>query len=195
MKKLFAILLAAALILSLAACGKSDSEGKGDSGESTTAEPVRTEEKTEPATDAPTETETEPVTEPEPETEAVTEAPETEASDDALIEEALTQLMGEWTVSGVDMERLTFREDGTGTYTGIFDKDCTFTYAVSILHTEDNWVSDGTINLLHVAYDTGESEDITFDVRGDAGEKMVLHNGDYTSGYSGFLNFDEFVRP
>ena len=195
MKKLFAILLAAALILSLAACGKSAPKSGDDSGESTAAEPVTTAEKTEPSTEAPTEPETEPATEPAPETEAVTEAPETEASDDALIEEARTQLMGEWTVSGVDMERLTFREDGTGTYTGIFDKDCTFTYVVSILHTEDNWVSDGTINLLHVTYDTGDAEDITFDFRGDAGEKMVFHSGDYSSGYSGFLNFDEWVRP
>ena len=128
MIKFFAILLTAALILSLAACGDSASESGNDSGESTAAESVLTAEKTEPATEA--------KTEPAPETAAVTEPPETEASDDALIEAAMTQLMGEWTVSSVDIERLTFREDGTGTYTGIFDKDCTFTYVVSILQPQ-----------------------------------------------------------
>ena len=47
---------------------------------------------------------------------------------------------------------------------------------------------------MSVNFSTGEKEDITFEFRGDADEKMVFHNSDYTSGYSGYFNFDVFVR-
>lgn len=46
---------------------------------------------------------------------------------------------------------------------------------------------------MSVSYSTGETEDITFEFQGDDGEKLVLHNSDYTSGYYGYLNFSEYV--
>ncbi len=47
---------------------------------------------------------------------------------------------------------------------------------------------------MSVNFSTGEKEDITFEIREETNEKLVFHNSDYTSGYSGYFNFDVFVR-
>ena len=156
MKKIIMLLIAAALMLSLAACG-SDEKGKFSDSD-------------------------------------LTAVSSEEGADAALIRSSKAKLLGTWTVSGVDMEQLTFNEDGTGTYEGVFDKKWDFTYTVSTYHQKYNNGDEKVVALLSVSYKTGESEDITFEFRGDADEKMVFHNSDYTSGYSGYFNFDEYVR-
>lgn len=177
MKKLFVFLIAAALVFSLAACAGSGTDAKADGGSGVT---------TEAATQAEEATEAD-IAEPE-------EPEETEADYDAMIEAGREQLIGSWTYDGVDDERLTFSEDGTGSYKGIFDKDCTFTYTVSLFRDSYANGREYAVLLLSVAYSTGESEDITFEFRDEPAEKMVFHNSDYTSGYSGVINFDEYVR-
>ena len=47
---------------------------------------------------------------------------------------------------------------------------------------------------MSVNFSTGEKEDITFEIREETNEKLLFHNSDYTSGYSGYFNFDVFVR-
>ena len=156
MKKIITLFIAAAMLLSLVACGSDDKEKVSDSN--------------------------------------LTAVSNEEDADTALIKASKKKLLGTWTVSGVDLEQLTFNEDGTGTYEGIFDKMCTFTYAVSTYHQVYNNGDEKVVALMSVNFSTGETEDITFEFRGDADEKMVFHNSDYTSGYYGYFNFDEFVR-
>ena len=117
-----------------------------------------------------------------------------EDADTALIKASKAKLLGTWTYSGVDMEQLTFSEDGTGTYEGIFDKKCTFTYTVSTYHQDIGNGKEKVVALMSVNFSTGEAEDITFEIREETREKLVFHNSDYTSGYYGYFNFDEFVR-
>ena len=117
-----------------------------------------------------------------------------EDADAALIRDSQAKLLGTWTYSGIDPEQLTFHEDGTGAYEGIFEKKCTFTYTVSTYHQVYNNGAEKVIALLHVSFSTGESEDDTFEFRGDDDEKLVFHNNDYTGGYHGYFNFDEYVR-
>ena len=159
MKKIFTLFIAAAMLLSMVACGNSDQDDKGKVSDSNLS--------------------------------AVSSE---EDADTALIKASKAKLLGTWTYSGVDLEQLTFNEDGTGTYEGIFDKMCTFTYAVSTYHQVYNNGDEKVVALMRVNFSTGETEDITFEFRGDADEKMVFHNSDYTSGYYGYFNFDEFVR-
>ena len=174
MKKIFVLLIAAALILSLTACGATGSDNKSEGGNDNAAvEPAQSTEDTETAAE---------VSEP------------TEDDDDALIETSKAKLIGTWTISGVDDEQLTFNEDGSGTYTGIFDKNCSFTYVVSAYHQEYSNSTEKVIALLSVSCNTGESEDITFEFRGDAEDELVFHNSDYTGAYSGVFNFDVYVK-
>lgn len=159
MKKIITLLIAAALMLSLTACGDSGSEGKEKVSNSNL-----------PAVSS------------------------EEDGDSSLIKASQAKLIGTWTISGVDMEQLTFNEDGTGTYEGIFDKKCTLTYTVSTYHQVYNNGDEKVVALMSVSFSTGEAEDITFEFRGDADDKLVFHNSDYTSGYHGYINFDEYER-
>ena len=159
MKKLITLFVAAALMLSLVACGDSHNDDKEKVSDSN-----------------------------------LTSVSGEEDADTALIKASKKELLGTWTVSGVDMEHLTFNEDGTGTYGGIFDKKCTFTYAVSTYHQVYNNGDERVVALMKVKFSTGEAEDITFEFRGDADKKMVFHNSDYTGGYSGCFNFDEYIK-
>lgn len=173
MKKLIAILTAAMMIISLAACSNS---GKGNEtviNDSSLAESSKAEETT---------------------VQATTVEETTVADETSFIEESKKQLIGSWTINGVDDESLIFNEDGTGSYKGIFDKDCSFTYTVSVFHEKFNNGEENLVALMSVSFDTGETEDITFEVRDESSEKLVFHNSDYTSGYSGVFNFDDYIR-
>ena len=61
-------------------------------------------------------------------------------------------------------------------------------------HQVYNNGDEKVVALMSVSYSTGEAEDITFEIREEATEKLVFHNSDYTDGYHGYINFDEFVR-
>ncbi len=176
MKKQFAFLIAAALILSIvsfAACGKT-----GDSVNGT--EP--TEEETLSAE----------------ENDAGTEAPEaTEADDSALIDELKEKVVGEWGFPGdgkeTDLERLTFNADGTGEYISLpSNRTLSFSYAISIDHRTYNNGEAYTENMLHMSYDTGESEDIIFFFNENG--QMAFHDSD-NGGYNGVMDaLDVFTK-
>ena len=158
MKKIITLFIAAALTLSLAACGSDDKGKVSDSN--------------------------------------LTAVSSEEDADTALIKASKAKLLGTWTVSGLDLdlEQLTFNEDGTGTYEGIFDKKCTFTYTVSTYHQDIGNGKEKVVALMSVNFSTGEAEDITFEIREETNEKLVFHNSDYTSGYHGYFNFDDYIR-
>ena len=171
MKKIIVLLLIPALVFSLTACGGKGTDDKSVSGgnsetETTSAQTTLPEEETEPA----------------------------EPDDDSLIAADKDLLVGSWNFSGIDAVKLVFNADGTGSYTSFNGKDLTFTYTVTIKHDA---YANGEAFLYHVigiAYDTGETEEITFDFRGDAKDHMVFRNGDNTSGYSGVINYDEWMK-
>lgn len=163
MKKILAFLLAAMLTFSLAACGSARKD-----------KPAETRDE-QPAA-AP-----QPVEEPEETPEA-----DPETDDDALVEELKNILVGEWYVAILDLEQLTFREDGTGHYVGINDKDLSFTYRVYVDHmTYGNGVPYIN-NMLEIHYDTGETELIIFFFNEQG--QMGFHNSD-DGGYSGVINY------
>ncbi len=177
MKRALTFFAATILILSFAACGNAETNKPTESSNDKSEVTTQKYEKTEATTVAPTEI-----------------AATKEADDPSLIEAAQKQLTGSWSYPGVDEELLTFNEDGTGTYTGIGGKDYSFSYNVSVLRDTYNNGTEYTNNLMSVTYNTGETEDITFEFRKDAEEKMIFHNSDYSSGYSGIITFDEWTR-
>ena len=165
MKKLLALLLAAVLAVSFAACGKKEA-GKQE----TAVEPETVYEATAPEEEA--------------------GAP---LDDAALIAKTVEQLLGVWTVASVDQERLTFNADGTGTYVGILDKDLAFTYTVSVAHKAYANGEEYVETMLNINYDTGESEEITATITEENGLKMVFHLDG--SGYSGVMNYiDAWIK-
>ena len=146
--------------------------------------------------DHPVVTETAPEATAEIITEAETEEETAATQDDAeLIKAAGEQLVGAWVYFALDGESLTFNSDGTGKYESIVsDANYSFTYTVSVVRAAYSNGREYTYNLMTVTYDNGTVEDITFDFREENGEKMVFHSGDYSSGYSGIINFDEWKR-
>lgn len=177
MKRALTFFAATILILSFAACGNAETNKPTESSNDKSEVTTQKYEETKATTVAPTEI-----------------AATTEADDSSLIEAAQKQLIGSWSYPGVDEELLTFNEDGTGTYTGIGGKDYSFSYNVSVIRDTYNNGTEYTNNLMSVTYNTGETEDITFEFRKDAEEKMIFHNSDYSSGYSGIITFDEWTR-
>lgn len=177
MKRALTFFAATILRLSFAACGNAETNKPTESSNDKSEVTTQKYEETEATTVAPTEI-----------------AATTEADDSSLIEAAKKQLTGSWNYPGVDEELLTFNEDGTGTYTGIGGKDYSFSYNVSVLRDTYNNGTEYTNNLMSVTYNTGETEDITFEFREDPDEKMIFHNSDYTSGYSGIITFDEWTK-
>lgn len=168
MKRLFAILIAAALVLSLAACSGSGSSGKSDP---TAAETTLTAELTEAATEEPA---------------------QTEADDAALIEETQKQLVGNWSYTGMeDILRLTFNEDGTGSYTGLDGASFTFTYTITPVHKEYGNGKPYIDKTMTVNYDNGETEDIVIDFLDG---NLTFHTTD-GGGYSGKMtDYGAWIR-
>lgn len=177
MKRALTFFAATILILSFAACGNAETNKPTESSNDKSEVTTQKYEETEATTVAPTEI-----------------AATTEADDSSLIEAAKKQLTGSWNYPGVDEELLTFNEDGTGTYTGIGGKDYSFSYNVSVIRDTYNNGTEYTNNLMSITYNTGETEDITFEFREDSDEKMIFHNSDYSSGYSGIITFDEWTK-
>ncbi len=177
MKRALTFFAATILILSFVACGNAETNKPTESSNDKSEVTTQKYEETKATTVAPTEI-----------------AATTEADDSSLIEAAKKQLTGSWNYPGVDEELLTFNEDGTGTYTGIGGKDYSFSYNVSVIRDTYNNGTEYTNNLMSVTYNTGETEDITFEFRKDAEEKMIFHNSDYSSGYSGIITFDEWTK-
>ncbi len=176
MKKVFAMLIAAVLVLSLAACGDSDKGKSSDSGKDSSAvEATQKAEETEAAT------------------EAVTEEPATEqVDDDTLIADRKKNLIGNWSYTGMeDYLKLVFNEDGTGSYHGIGGEDITFTYQIAVDHKEYGNGEPYVNTLLKMKYDTGETEDIIFWFNSET--DMAFHNSD-DGGYSGVLSYNEWIK-
>ena len=182
MKKIIVMLIALALVLSMAACGNS---GKNDASapdtNNTSAAPESTEEGTE-ATETPEDT-----------TEA--ESADTQAEDAAAVAELTDQIVGTWAFPGdgsPNAEVLTFNADGTGDYQSIGDKHYTFTYKIYIDHREYANGEPYTENMFTLTYDTGDVEDIIFFFT-EAG-KLAFHNSE-NGGYSGMIdNFDVYTK-
>ncbi len=177
MKRALTFFAATILILSFAACGNAETNKPTESSNDKSEVTTQKYEETKATTVAPTEI-----------------AATTEADDSSLIEAAQKQLTGSWSYPGVDEERLTFTQDGTGTYTGMGGKNYSFTYNVSIRRDTYNNGEEFMNNLMSITYNTGETEDITFEFREDPDEKMIFHNSDYSSGYSGIITFDEWTK-
>ena len=163
MKKIFALLIVTVLVLSLAACGNSSKD--------VTA-----------AADAQ-------VTQAIEETAAETEAP-TENPKMAVI--GKDQLVGSWTYPGMeDFEKLTFNDDGTGTYVSLDGKDLTFIYAINPTTETYGNGEEYVDNHMIVEYDTGETEDIIIFFNED--DHLCFHNSE-NGGYNGVFSFPEWAR-
>lgn len=175
MKKIVALLIAALLILSLAACGNSDKDGSSekDKGKSTAEATQKAEETEAPA-------------------EEVTEAPEPTEEDPNMVVIQQEELIGSWTFPGMEgYEELTFNEDGTGSYKGINDKDLTFTYTVSPETRQFANGEDYINNMLKIEYSTGEAEDIVIFYNEE--HHLCFHNSE-NGGYSGVISYAEWVK-
>ena len=163
MKKVLVLWIAVMLILSLAACDNTASDSKSEGDSSPTAVATQAAEETEAETE-----------EPEP----------TEPDDSALIEETTAKLIGDWSYTGLeDYLRLTFNDDGTGSYQGLDGTSFTFTYVVTIVHKEYNNGAPYIDKTMVVDYSTGESEEIVIDF---LNEELTFHNTD-GGGYSGVI--------
>ena len=148
MKKLLALLIVTALVLSLAACGDA---GKNDPSEPDTKETF---------TDA-------------PQSDEVTDEPTTEQPDDTgRAEEGRSKILGTWTMNGVEEISLTFNEDGTGEYKYLDIKTVTFTYSVYITEALK---SDEC--MIKVTYDTGDVEEFRFFFHYETGH-LCFHNSE-----------------
>lgn len=170
MKKLFALLLAAALLFCLAACAKT-----GDPADGTTTEAAPVSELTEAATEAPAPT-----------------------GDAAHINEIKTQLIGSWHFYAYDGVKLTFRDNGTGSYLGLDGSERSFLYLVTVTRGEIQDISAAyEYDMLKVEFDNGASENIVIDFREENGTKLILHSFEedgYSGGYSGVIEFDDWTK-
>lgn len=169
MKKLFALLLAAALLLCLAACAKTESPADG-----TTTEAAPVSEPTEAAADTPAPT-----------------------GDAAHINEIKTQLIGSWHFYGYDGVKLTFRDNGTGSYLGLDGTERSFLYLVTVMRGKFSNGTEYDYDMLKVEYDNGASENIVIDFREENGTKLILHSFEedgYSGGYSGVIEFDDWTK-
>ena len=115
-----------------------------------------------------------------------------EEIDNQKIAEIKKQLVGDWIGVYFQMELLTFKDDGTGTYEGIFDKNFTFTYDVYLEHKEFANGDEYINNILTIAYNNGKSEEIVIDLRDENTQKLVLR--DRETGYHGVINEDTWKR-
>ena len=173
MKRLFAILIVTALLLSLAACGGSGTNSRPEPDMSGgAAAPV-------------------PQADEGPGAASAEETPEP-PDDDALAEAEKAKLIGEWTMEGVNEIALTFREDGTGAYRFLSEKTVAFTYLVTVSHREFANGAPYDVFLLKMSYDTGETEDILFFFNDETGH-LAFHNSE-NGGYNGVIDYAEWTR-
>ena len=164
MKKILALLIAAVLALSLAACGNS---AKGDTASADAQATQAIEE---------TAAETEEVTEENPKMAVI----------------GKDQLIGSWTYPGMDgYEDLTFNDDGTGSYVGLDGTDLTFTYAINPVTETYGNTEEYVDNHMIVDYSNGETEDIIIFFSEE--NHLCFHNSE-NGGYNGILNYPEWTR-
>lgn len=167
MKRRFAVLLAAALLFCLAACGAETADAPDASAATVEA-----------ATDA---------------------AAGTAALSDHFVQVGAikAQLSGAWSYAGYDGVKLTFRDNGTGSYLGLDGAERSFLYLVNVSNETYANGAEYVNNVLIVKYDNGRSEQIAVDFPEEDGTKLVLHsveeNGN-TGGYSGLIDFDEWTK-
>ena len=173
MKKALAFIFAAAMMASFAGCGDSGSGKTSETeAEKTTAEIVQTTEAAE----------------------AVTEEPETtQASDEEMIAENKSKLVGDWVAKDLDVETLSFSEDGTGKYKNFDGEEISFAYELSVAHKAYGNGEEYVDNLMKVDYSSGESEDIMIDFREEGNTELVFHSSE-SGGYSGVMNFDVWTK-
>ncbi|MBQ6067683.1 MAG: hypothetical protein IJK89_12790 [Clostridia bacterium] len=166
MKKVWAFLIAAAMILSFAACGGAGKNApSGPDAKDAVTEAPQSDEATEDAAAEPT----------------------TEQLDDtARAEEGRSKLVGSWNMDGVDEISLVFNEDGTGEYNFLTEKHITFTYLVYI--TQE--LSDDEC-MIKVTYDTGDAEDFRFFFNRDTGH-LCFHSSE-GGGYNGVIDYSEWT--
>ena len=146
----------------------------------------KTEEKNKPVIDEPIETVEEPVE-------------EKDKSDEQLLAETGEQLVGEWYCPSIELEQLTFNQDGSGHYVGL-DKEHDFTYSFVVDRLESPNNGRDIEYIMTVNYDSGETENIRFiiDYEGITGNpedlKMLFQTVEW-GGYSGVMNFfDPWVK-
>ena len=167
MKKISALLIAAALVLSLAACSGAGKNAPSEPDtKNTVADAPQSDEETAEATDE------------------TTAGP---LDDTARAEEGRSKLLGTWTMSGVDEISLAFNEDGTGAYKYLDLKTITFTYSVYITDA----LSDDEC-MIKVTYDTGDVEDFRFFFNRDTAN-LCFHNSE-GGGYNGVIEYNEWTR-
>lgn len=181
MKRVYALVLSAIMALSLASCSDSAKDSKADK---SSAEAVTT------TTATTTTTTTAPVTE------ASSEEPESSVPDDSeLAAEQQEQLLGDWHYSTIDEETLSFNADGTGKYSSIVSgTEHIFKYTVYISHKEFNNGEPYIDNMMKIEYNTGEVEDIIFEVREEYGKTILVFRNSESGEYSGVINFPDWHR-
>ena len=168
MKALVNLFAAALLALALAGCGSSNG-GDANAPKQDTTQP----EQTQPA-----------------DTQETTDA---QPTDEELAAREVANLAGTWGHRSLTDERLVFNPDGTGTYQGIFDKDFTFTYTVTVEHRTYNNGEVYDSNILTITFDNGVTEQILYFYQDDAHTKIGLHNYE-DGGYYGTLNDSEYQK-
>ncbi len=125
-------------------------------------------------------------------TEAASDAPAaTDAA--ALIGEIKSNLIGSWSNFAFDGVKLTFRDNGTGSYLGLSGAERSFLYLLSVSHEAYNNGEEYVNYLMSVKYDNGASEDIVIDIRDNDGAELVLYGID-GGGYSGLIDFDVWTK-
>ena len=177
MKKIAALIIASAFILTLAACSSS---GKGKSSEkeqSVTA--AETTQKAQETTAAET-------------TEAETLVPDTTEADPNMVVIEKEQLIGDWAYPSLeDVVKLTFNANGTGSYTGLNHESLSFTYELTPELKHFNNGSEHINNVLKMSYANGEAEDIIiFNMENGC---LGTHNSE-DGGYGGILEFSEWKK-
>lgn len=171
--------MALTLILSLAACGEGGSDKKSESNSSSAAEMAQATEQSEQG-------------------DSVVgtwinddESGETITfnDDETLTKETMAKLVGDWTYTGMeDYVKLTFNEDGTGSYEGIDVTGLTFTYELTMEHKEFNNGEPYIDKTLKVNYSTGESEEIVIRFLEDGQETMTFSTTE-GGGYTGVITY------
>ena len=102
-------------------------------------------------------------------------------------------IIGTWTYPSIDKEVIEFREDLTGHYANVSDKEYDFTYHVEVETREyangdkyESWI-------MYVDFDNGVSDQNIFWFQDEENNKFALH--DYEDGgYSGVFMFPEYQR-